>query len=322
LLRFGVVSSRVLRHAATVEWIPPDARVAAFAGRQHGRIRADQLAECGLNGAAVRRRVSKGYLHRVHRGVYAVGHGGETLHARFMAAVLAGGEGAVLSHWSAAALWGLVSWDERPVDITVPRAAARDRQGIRSHRSRSLFVADVTREYGIPVTRAARALLDIAPQLSDQRLKRLVRKAVAERVTSVEAIAELVARTNGHRATKRLALLVADGPAPTESGDEDVVLELLLRAGVGPPAVNVPLVVSGTPYRPDMRWPAARLILEVDSRWHDGRLAKELDADRQADLEAAGERVLRTTAEQATQHPQQLVRRLVAAGAPYTDAQP
>ncbi len=281
-------------------WIPPDVRVAAFAGRQHGRVRTDQLAACGLDRAAVRRRVRKGYLHRVHHGVYAVGHGGETLHARFMSAVLAGGEGALLSHWSAATLWKLVSWDERSVEITVPRAAGRDREGIRSHRSRALLAPDVTREYGIPVTSPARALLDIAPQLSDPRLKRVVRKAQAEGLASAADIAELARRSNGHRAAKRLALLVADGPAPTESGDEDVVLELLQRAGIGPPAVNAPLVVNGTPYRPDMRWPAARLILEVDSRWHDGRLAQELDADRQADLEAAGERVLRTTAEQAT----------------------
>jgi predicted transcriptional regulator of viral defense system len=83
---------------------PPDLRVARVAARQHGRITFGQLVACGLDDAAVARRVTKGHLHRVHTGVYAVGHAGETLDAQFMAAVLAGGEGAILSHWSAAAV--------------------------------------------------------------------------------------------------------------------------------------------------------------------------------------------------------------------------
>jgi len=88
------------------------------------------------------------------------------------------------------------------------------------------------------------------------------------------------------------------------------------------PDVNTCLLAAGTPYFPDLRWPAERLILEVDSGWHDGRVAQQLDAERQADLEAAGERVLRTTAEQAILAPRQLARRLSAAGAPYADAKP
>lgn len=299
-----------------------DHRVARFAARQLGRIRFDQLVECGLDDCAVARRVKRGQLHRLHHGVYAVGHTGDTLEARVMAAVLAGGDGAAASHWTGAWLWGLVRWDGRLVDVTAPGIGARRRAGIRFHRSRSLEVRDVQYCRGIRVTSPARVLLETAPLLTDDRLKRAVRQAQAEKLATVDDIADVVSRANGHRAIKRLALLIADGPAPTASRDEDVVLELLLRAGIGPPAVNAPLVVRGTPYRPDMRWPAAQLILEVDSRWHDGRLAKELDADRQADLEAAGERVLRTTAEQATRHPRQLVRRLVAAGAPYTDRQP
>lgn len=299
-----------------------DQRVARFAARQLGRIRFDQLVECGLNDDAVARRVARGQLHRLHHGVYAVGHTGDTREARVMAAVLAGGEGAAASHWTGAWLWGLVRWDGRLIDVTVPGNGARSRAGIRFHRSRSLEPRDVKHCRGIRVTAPARVLLEIAPLLSDGRLKRAVRQTQAEKLATLDEMADVVSRANGHRGVKRLALLVADGPAPTESGDEDIVIDLLLRAGVGPPAVNVPLVVDGTPYRPDMRWPAARLILEVDSAWHDGRMAQELDADRQADLEAAGERVLRTTAEQATRHPQQLIRRLIAAGAPYTDAQP
>jgi hypothetical protein len=239
-----------------------------------------------------------------------------------MAAVLAGGEGAVASHWTAASLHGFVRWDGRRIDVTVAGSGGRDRRGIRFHRPRSLDPRDTTRHHGIPVTTAARALLEIAPHLSDRRLKRAVRQAQAERATSVRQIADVVRRANGQRATRRLAAVIATGPAPTYSGHEDVVLDLILDAGIQHPAVNELLVVGPTPYRPDMRWPDERLILEIDSVWHDGRLARDTDAARQADMEAAGERVLRTTLEQAILHPRQLVQRLAAAGAPYTDRQP
>lgn len=295
---------------------PPDVAVARVAAEQHGRIRIDQLQACGLDDAAVARRVAKGTLHRLHRGVYAVGHPGGTLHALIAAAVLAGGAGAVASHWAAAFLHGLVRWDGRRIDVTVRGSGGRERAGIRFHRSRTLTTRDITRLHGIPVTTAARALLEIAPQLSDARLKRAVRQAQAERATNVRLIADILRRANGHRATARLAAVIATGPAPTLSGHEDVVLDLVLEAGLEHPAVNERLVVGGMPYYPDMRWAAQRLILEVDSGWHDGPLAREGDAARQADLEAAGERVLRTTLEQAIAQPRQLVRRLVAAGAP------
>ncbi|MEA2141694.1 MAG: hypothetical protein QOI64_124, partial [Solirubrobacteraceae bacterium] len=152
-------------------------------------IRFEQLAACGLDDAAVARRVRKGWLHRVHRGVYAVGYPCETLHARFMAAVLAGGDDASLSHWSSCSLAGLVRWDERVIEVTVRGSAERRRPGIRFHRARSLDPRDTTRIDGIPCTTPARAILEIAPQLSDQRLKRLIRKAQAERKANVRQFA-------------------------------------------------------------------------------------------------------------------------------------
>jgi len=279
-----------------------------------------QLLACGLDDDAVARRVAKGWLHRRHAGVYAVGHAGRTLHATFMEAVLAGGDRAVLSHWAALVLWGLVRWDGRPVDVAVPGSGGRSRKGIRFRRL-SLDSRDVDRQYGIPVTTAARALLDVAPQLSDERLRRVVRKAQAERIASVGQIADVLSRAKG-LPTRRLAALVAEGHTPTYSGHEDAVLDVILRAGIERPQINQPLVAGTSTYYPDMRWPAARLILEIDSAWHDGRLAQDADAARQADLEAAGERVLRTTREQAIAQPRQLAARLIAAGAPYTGQQP
>jgi predicted transcriptional regulator of viral defense system len=296
--------------------------VAITASRQHGVVSTRQLEAAGLNRSAIRVRARTGRLHRIHQGVYAVGHDGLTLDGRFMAAVLAGAQDAYLSHWSTCALAGLVRWDDyRPIDVTVRGTAARARAGIRFHRARALDPRDTTRIRGIPTTTPARAILEIAPHLSDDRLKRLVRQAQAEEVANVRQFAATLSRANGHRATRRLAALVATGPAATRSSHEDIVLDLILQAGFEHPIVNEKLDVGTTPYRPDMRWPAQRLILEVDSPWHDGRLAHELDATRQAALEAAGERVLRTTLEQALRHPRQLMARLHAAGAPYTDRQ-
>ena len=207
--------------------------------------------------------------------------------------------------------------------MTVRGSAERRRPGIRFHRVRSLDPKDVTRRHGIPCTTPARAILEIAPQLSDRRLKRLVRQAQAERLASVRQFDDMLRRANGHRGAGRIAAIIATGPAPTVSGHEDDVLDLVLRAGFVHPIVNQPLVIAGIPYRPDLRWPAQRLSLEIDSSpWHDGPLSQELDADRQAELEAAGERVLRTTRDQARRAPQQLVARLLAAGAPRAQGRP
>ncbi len=298
---------------------PPDLLLARIAARQHGCVSLAQLKACGIGEDGVRSRVRSGRVHPKHQGVYAVGHDGLTLDGRFMAAVLAGGPNAFLSCWATMGLAGLMRWDpSRRIDVTVRGTGERYRPGIRFHRARNLDPRDTTRIRGIPTTTPARAILEIATHVSDDRLKRIVRQAQAERLASVRQIAEMLSRANGHRATKRLAAVIATGPAPTASGDEDRVLQVILDAGLEHPVVNEAVVVGGTPYRPDMRWPAQRLILEVDSRWHDGALARELDATRQADLEAAGERVLRTTLEQATQSPRQLVARLRAAGAPET----
>jgi hypothetical protein len=313
---------------------PPDLRVAFAAARQHGLMRFDQLLACGLDKDAIARRVRKGHLQRVHYGVYAVGHVSDTLHAHFMAAVLAGGGDAFLSGWACCALAGLVRWDDRSVDVTIRGSSHRSRPGIRFHRARSLHPHDTTKLHGIPCTTPARAILEIAPQLSDQRLRRLIRKAQAEKRANVRQFAAVLRRARGHRATRRIADIIAGGPAPTASSHEDVVLDLILDAGFAHPVVNARLLAGGTPYYPDLRWPVQRISLEIDSSpWHDGPLAQELDADRQAELEASGERVLRTTRAQAIRAPRQLVERLAAAGAPprrgqnargasYTDAQP
>jgi very-short-patch-repair endonuclease len=290
---------------------PPDLLVVGRAANQHGRISTEQLHECGLDGAAIRVRVRRGQLHRVHRAVYAVGHEAWSLYGHFMAAVLAGGAGAVLSHFSAAALWGFWTWRLRDPDIIVPGARGRAQRGISVHRHRLDPELDVIRHYDIPVTTAARTCLDIAADLSPKELRRPIRQAQAEHRASVRQIADVVGRSNGHRGAKKLADLIATGPAPTRSELEDVVLDLLLRGGLPHPDVNRPLTRLGRRIVPDFRWPAQQLVVEADgAAWHDGKLAREDDAERQAILEATGERVIRVTWDQAVLKQEQSLARV------------
>jgi len=296
---------------------PVDLRIAILAAEQEGVVSTLQLHDLGLDDAAIRRRVQRGYLHRVHHGVYAVGHTAISLNGRFRAAVLACGDTAVLSRYSAGAVDGYLTWDDRLIQVTIVGSGARQHEGIRIHRARTLDPRDVRRNLTIPRTSVARTLLDLADALSDQGLRRAVRQAQALNLVSVRQIADVLTRANGRRGARRLAALIADGPAPTRSDLEDIVLGLIASAGLQRPQINKRL---GRVY-PDLRWPAQRLTVECDgAAWHDSKLAREDDAERQARLEACGERVVRVTWGQALEQPRQTVARLLAAGAPYTDA--
>jgi very-short-patch-repair endonuclease len=275
-----------------------------------------QLRAAGLTQKQILNRVRRGWLHRLHRGVYAVGHPNVPLTGRFIAAVMASGPDAVLSHYAAAAFWGIVDWEDRWIDVTV-RGAPRSHRGVRVHRSRTLMRKDVVRRNGIWVTSPARTLVDLASVLDYRSLRRAVRRAQSLRRVNVRQLVEAIHEAGSRRGVRNLAALVAIGPAPTRSELEDVVLDLILRAGLEHPEVNEPLVLDGRRVIPDFRWPAHRLVVEADSaEWHDHRLAREDDAERQALLEAHGERVVRVTWRQAVTLPAQTVARLRAADAP------
>ena len=274
-----------------------DNRIARLAADQWGVLSVDELYACGLSHDGVWVRVRNGHLHRLHRGVYAVGHTGLTLEARFLAAVKACGPTAALSHFSAAALWGFLTWEQRRPEVTLPDA--RQHPGIHAHRSRTLTANDVTRHKGIPVTTPARTLHDLSSKLPFNALRRAARQAQSLRLVKPQDLPRTIA------------------PAPTRSELEDVLLDLILRGGLEPPDVNVPLYIQGRRIIPDLRWPAQRLTVEADgAQWHDNPTARAEDAERQALLEAHGERVVRVTWDQATRHPGQTLERLTQAGAP------
>jgi len=280
-----------------------------------------ELSACGLSRDAIGVRVRNGWLHRMHRAVYAVGHPNPPLEGQLLAAVKACGTGAVLSHFAAAALWGFVPWDERHPQVTVVGSATRVVPGIRVHRTQLLTVADVARHRGIPITSPGRTLLDLASVCDPRLLRRAVRQAQALQRVNVRQLVQMLQRLRGRRGARNLAAIVATGPAPTRSELEDAVLDLMLSGGLAHPDVNVPLLLSGRRVIPDFRWPEHRLVVEADSSaWHEHKLAREDDAERQAVLEAHGERVVRVTWEQTIARPPQTLARLRAAGAPLADA--
>ncbi len=272
-----VATSRAKLHAcpATVQF-PDLARWKS----EHSRGRASPrsngewststiCARAALRGREVETRVATGVLFRVYRGVYAVGHPNLSLEGRFLAAVLACGPGAALSHYCAAVLWGLRPWIERFPDVTSP--TQRRQPGINHHRSEQF---ERTVHKGIPVVTPKQAIFDISSVVQFKSLRGAVNEALGlELVTPGELI------THTGRGAKNLRRVFATA-APTKSENENLVRHLIHEAGLPTPLVNPPL--RGTAYIPDFLWPDHGLILEADSkRFHGNMLARADDATRQ-----------------------------------------
>jgi very-short-patch-repair endonuclease len=266
---------------------------------------------------------ASGRLHLIFRGVYAVGHSEITQKARFLAAVLSVGPDALLSHRSAAILWGFWPGDPgdpgdpddetTPVDVTVPRRIRQRDDGIRIHVVRRLATQDMTRRHRIPVTTAARTALDLIDVFSsDRALERAVHEAEAQRVLSHPQLQKQLARASGRRGAGRLARIVADGPAPTNSPLEDATLELLRRHGFPKPQCQARVLG----YRVDFLFEQYKLIIETDGdQYHGTKFARKTDARKQAKLEAGGYRVARLTWDDVFKLEGQTVRRLRLAAA-------
>jgi very-short-patch-repair endonuclease len=255
-----------------------DRRVGALAARQHGVISADQLIRLGISRSTIGDRSTAGRLHSVHRGIYAVGHRKLSDEGRWMAAVLACGTGAVLSHTSAAELWGIRrtgrpsgSGDFNAVHVTVPIESGRRRSDdIMLHRSSTLTAGHCTRRDGIPVTTPARTLGDLRRILSPARFSAAVREAEFLRLP-----------IGGRSETSQ-----------PRSELEQLFLSLCRHHRLPQPVVNARV----DRYEVDFLWPAERLVVEVDG-WesHRTRSAFEEDRRRDARLVVLGYEVLRFT---------------------------
>lgn len=288
--------------------------VAELAREQNDVISTRQLASCGVDTDATAVRVARGQLHRIHRGVYAVGTGALTLRGRLAAAVLACGDDAVLGHRAAAAWWEMLPWPGGPVDVIVPRGAGRRRDAIRPRWSRSLDPRDVWTRDNIRITSPARTVLDLAPGMAPEAYRRTVRQALAEGRVSVRQLTAVLARAPRHLGAAKLRKLVADGYVPTRSALEDLALDLITHAGIERPEINPRLRFDGRTIRPDMLWRDRHVAIELDSRrWHHDLLTREDDAEKQAILEAHGHHVMRITWHQIVNRPTQTIARIRAA---------
>jgi Transcriptional regulator, AbiEi antitoxin/Protein of unknown function (DUF559)/AbiEi antitoxin C-terminal domain len=274
---------------------PVDGAVAELARDQHGVVSRRQLRGLALSDDAIDRRVAAGRLHRLHRGVYAVGHTRLTGHGRWMAAVLACGDGAALFGASAAALWGIRRSDTARIHVVVPTDAGRaTRPGIRVHRIRTLRPLELTVEDGIRVTTPARTVLDLAASLKTDALRRALDRTEILELTDYPALDAIARAHPGHRGAKRLRTAVATYLAGTmtRSDLEELFLALCRRHGLPPPVVNGE--VCGLEV--DFLFAEQRLIVELDSwRYHKTRHAFDADRARDALHLRRGYRTLRVT---------------------------
>ena len=268
---------------------PVDARIAVLAARQHGVVARRQLVTLGVGSRAIDHRLQCGRLHLLHRGVYAVGHRVITQRGRWMAAVLASGSGAVLSHRSAAALWGMRPTSRASVEVTTPRRL-HARPGLHPHRA-VLPPDEMTVHDGIPASTPARTLLDLAAVIPGQALERALDEAEILRLTGPQTLLD---RYPGRRgaAGLRLLLLTSRNPTPARTKLEDGLLTFVDEHRLPRPETNTIVDV----YEVDAVWRDARLIVELDGfATHGTRRAFERDRERDRRLTAAGWRVIRLT---------------------------
>jgi predicted transcriptional regulator of viral defense system len=284
-----------------------DRALRELAHEQHGVLTLGQIEAAGLSPRAVRDRAAGGRLRRIHVGVYAV----ERLddRGRCMAAVLACGTDAVLSHRSAAALWGFGEARSR-VDVSALGRAGRSRSGIDVHRANTLDPDDVTVRNGIPCTTPARTLLDLAAVVDARTLERAVDRAEEMRAFDLDAIHELLQRNPRRRGRRALVKILAEyvGPTGTRSVAEERMLALISAVGLPRPRVNAWIALDeNTGYEADFLWPDACLIVEVDGRTHHAR-RRAFAHDRQRDrrLALAGYETRRYAAKEIQSQPDQV----------------
>jgi very-short-patch-repair endonuclease len=277
-----------------------DILVAELARAQHGVVGRAQLLELGLTAKAVDSRLERGRLHPLHRGVYAVGHAVVGVDGQRLAAVLACGPNAVLSHRTAADAWGLLRTQARSIDITVTSLAQFE---------------TTTTPNGIATTTPARTLLDLAEVVPRRGVERAADQAEALRLfdlDDVERVLQAHAHRHGAARLRRLLAAYAIGERFTRSELEERFLALCERHGIPDPRVNAR--VAGLEV--DFHWPGAHLVAELDGHTHHGtREAFERDRERDAHLLLHGIRTLRITRRRLIDEPEAIARLVLALSA-------
>jgi very-short-patch-repair endonuclease len=242
-----------------------DRRVATLAGRQHGVVGRWQLHELGLSDQMIKTRIAHGGLGRLHRGVYAVGHRAITIESRWMAAVLAHGPEAVLSHRSAGQFWGLYPRSRIEPEVTCP-GSRKTKRGIVTHCG-SLPGDEVVRARGIPVTTVPRTMFDLAAVLEDREVERAWNEMEVRGYTDQLSVPHLLERYPGRQGSSVLARLANPKTLPvgiTRNDFEEAFLALVDRHGLPRPRMNAHLALRGRFYEIDCLWERERVAIELD----------------------------------------------------------
>jgi REase_MTES_1575 len=270
----------------------------------NGRVARGQLIVLGLSDDVIDYRLARSRLHVVYRGVYAVGHEAPTREGNWMAAVLAGGEGTVLSFRDAASLWGIRPSSRPRIDVTTPRGQ-RARRGIQFHRS-SLPPDEATTKDGIPVTTVPRTLFDLATILRPRQLERALNEAEIRHLWDELSLLDLLRRypRRAGRCAVRAVLEARNAGAKTIRSDLEVeFLEFVDAAGFPEPKLNDEV----EDFEVDAVWRRERVVVELDSRtFHLTAAAFEQDRERDRILQAAGWRPIRVTSRQLRHAPDRL----------------
>jgi very-short-patch-repair endonuclease len=270
-----------------------------------------ELLGAGVTDRQITRRLEKGSLIAVHRGVYRVGHRAPSVEAAYLAAVLAAGEGALLGGGAAVHLFGLTKGSAPPPEV-ITRTQRRI-EGVTTHRSRSLNASDATTVRGIPVTTVPRTLVDIASRMSVDALAKACHEAGVRYGTTPSALEAVLARRPNSAGAKKLRQIIHGDVHVTLSKLEARFLELLRNADLPLPVTNRQ---AGT-HRVDCRWPDHRLTIELDGyRFHNSRHSWEQDRRREREARARGDDFRRYTWADVEENPMLVLRELTGAIAP------
>ena len=292
-----------------------DRKIAMLAAAQEGVVTSAQLAACGLGERGTRHRVTRGRLHRLFPGVYAVGHPIVSTDGRRIAAVLACGNGAVLSRRSAASAWGILGTDGRRFDVVAPgRSGGRvsDEAAIDLRRTRRLPDQDITVLRGIPITTVGRTLLDLSGFAGARPVQRAVHEAEVMGLLDVDAVLATIERNPGRRGTRMLrTALGVSAPDPDNREFANRFFALCLDYGLPAPRLGVHVNGGDRLYEVDALFESERLIVELDGgRVH--RTARNFQTDRRRDsiLAARNYQTLRYTWHRLCDEPAAIAREL------------
>ena len=285
----------------------------ALAGRQHGVVARRQLLALGFNSREIEHRICRGRLHLVMRGVYAVGWPQLTARRRWMAAVLACGDGAALSHRSAAALWGIAK--ERPgrIDVSVRRRSELKRPGLKIRARAKLAPTRIAAKDGIPVTEIVQTLVDLATELPPRRLERAVNEADKRDLIDPEALRAALNDHAGQPGAPALGNLLDKRTFRLSDSDLEVLFRPIpASAGLPPPLSKQ--IVNG--WEVDFHWPKLGLVIETDGlRYHRTASTQTRDARRDRAHALAGMTSLRFTHYEVKHEPAQVQHELRRAAA-------